>query len=150
MKRLQCTPTIQQTHVPAANSKKICDSARSQLAGDVDDRTRNVPAGSLPHRSIRFFALRQCGGFCQHQSPFTSNSATSYSTYSANLKPLTLIYQGYFRVRYYPLDPTSITDEQTRYQIFIQVRSHVLSGKLRVDEDLFITLCGLILQCTSL
>lgn len=34
-----------------------------------------------------------------------------------------------------------------RYQIFIQVRNDLISGRMQVDENLFVTLCGLILQC---
>lgn len=34
-----------------------------------------------------------------------------------------------------------------RYQIFLQLRADLVSGQLVVDQQLFVFLCGLILQC---
>ncbi|KAK4467766.1 hypothetical protein MN116_008695 [Schistosoma mekongi] len=95
--------------------------------------------GSLTEKFISSF--RTCGlNAC-------SSASRADLTYIKNAhKPLTLIYQAYIGIKYYPPDPTIIPDEQTRYQIFMQVRNDLISGRMQVDENLFITLCGLILQ----
>ncbi|KAL3312489.1 hypothetical protein Ciccas_008917 [Cichlidogyrus casuarinus] len=41
----------------------------------------------------------------------------------------------YFAVKYFPTDPTSISDGATRYLLFLQIRTDLLSGRLQVDEE---------------
>ncbi|CAH8651810.1 unnamed protein product [Schistosoma rodhaini] len=99
------------------------------------------PMTSLTEKFISSF--RTCG---LKTCTSTSRPRSTHAYVNNFHKPLTLIYQAYLGIKYYPPDPTIIADEQTRYQIFIQVRNDLISGRMQVDENLFVTLCGLILQ----
>ncbi|KER18374.1 hypothetical protein T265_16104, partial [Opisthorchis viverrini] len=54
-----------------------------------------------------------CGLLCGANSRISPDSPRPKSAFQDTLKPLTLTYHAYFGVRYYPLDPTQIMDEQT-------------------------------------
>ncbi|XP_065195898.1 uncharacterized protein LOC135827298 isoform X2 [Sycon ciliatum] len=51
-----------------------------------------------------------------------------------------------FRVRFYPVDPTDMFEELTRYQLVLQVRNDLLQSRLSLPEKLAAELFALVLQ----
>ncbi|CAH8552056.1 unnamed protein product [Schistosoma turkestanicum] len=136
MKSLDSPPLIEQSIKQTSNRQDPqCIPLRNVIP------TESQPISSLTEKFISSF--RTCG----LKACSSTSRPESTHTYVKNVhKPLTLIYQAYLGIKFYPPDPTIIADEQTRYQVFIQVRNDLISGRMQVDENLFVTLCGLILQ----
>ncbi|KAF8563009.1 hypothetical protein P879_06282 [Paragonimus westermani] len=153
---LDCSPLIEQSHLcNALNSKQnLSATSRNSHPEDVES---TVNAGVVSSRSNQLpqkfprSTLQTCGVLC-HVKPSSSDASKvpqrgpSSVSEDSRVPPLTLTYQAYLGVQYYPLNPSCITEEQTRYQIFQQVRSDLLSGRMQAGEEMFISLCGLILQ----
>ncbi|XP_018645744.1 4.1 G protein, putative [Schistosoma mansoni] len=136
--------------VAGEHSPPVVEQSVKQVPNRQDPQCiplRNViPVESQPMTSLteKFISsFRTCG---LKTCTSTSRPGSTHAYVKNVHKPLTLIYQAYLGIKYYPPDPTIIADEQTRYQIFIQVRNDLISGRMQVDENLFVTLCGLILQ----
>ncbi|KAF5406368.1 hypothetical protein PHET_00106 [Paragonimus heterotremus] len=156
---LDCSPVVEQSplcntlnpkqNLPATSWNPHPQGVESTVnVGAVSSRSNQLPQ-KFPQST-----LQTCCVLCHVKS--SSVDASQFPQYGLNsvsadnrIPPLTLTYQAYLGVQYYPLDPSRITEEQTRYQIFLQVRSDLLSGRMQASEDLFISLCGLILQCKS-
>ncbi|KAF7255417.1 hypothetical protein EG68_08063, partial [Paragonimus skrjabini miyazakii] len=151
-----CSPVIEQSPlVNALNTKQNLPATSWNSHPQGVESTVNVGAVSsrsnqLPQKFPRS-TLQTCGVLCHVNS--SSVDALEVPQYGPNsvsednrIPPLTLTYKAYLGVHYYPLNPSRITEEQTRYQIFLQVRSDLLSGRMQASEELFISLCGLILQ----
>ncbi|CAH8603786.1 unnamed protein product [Schistosoma intercalatum] len=136
MKLLDSPPVVEQSVKQASNRQDPqCIPSRNVIP------VESQPTTSLTEKFISSF--RTCG---LKSCASTSRPGSTHAYVKNVYKPLTLIYQAYLGIKYYPPDPTIIADEQTRYQIFIQVRNDLISGRMQVDENLFVTLCGLILQ----
>ncbi|KAA3681431.1 uncharacterized protein DEA37_0005103 [Paragonimus westermani] len=153
---LDCSPVIEQPHLCNAqhSTQNLSATSRNPHPEDVES---TVNAGVVSSRSNQLpqkfprSTLQTCGVLCHAKS--SSSDASKVPQRGPNsvsedsrVPPLTLTYQAYLGVQYYPLIPSCITEEQTRYQIFLQVRSDLLSGRMQTNEELFISLCGLILQ----
>ncbi|KAG5441305.1 Band 4.1-like protein 3 [Clonorchis sinensis] len=140
MKELNCTPVIEQSvnHFAKDNQPLGSRSDASKIGAPIEPKNVLTTHGQ--------YSLLSCGPLCGANSRISPDSPRLKSAFQDTLKPLTLTYHAYFGVRYYPLDPTQIMDEQTRYQIFLQVRDDLVSGRMPVNEDMFVKLCGLSLQ----
>ncbi|THD22811.1 putative 4.1 G protein [Fasciola hepatica] len=136
LKQWKCQPAIEQSFQPSSNGMK---SSVSNGVVDFQDRVKK------PASSFRVCGLNRSRQFHPLGSSVTESQAQSTTT-TNHTQPLTLTYHIYFAVRYYPFDPTLISNEQTRYQIFLQLRADLVTGQLTVDQELFVSLCGLILQ----
>ncbi|KAH8856967.1 Tyrosine-protein phosphatase non-receptor type 4 [Schistosoma japonicum] len=134
MKLLDSPPIVEQSMKQVQNRQ---DPQCMRLRNVIPIESQHM--GSLTEKFISSF--RTCGLKACSSAP-----GPDLTRVKNEHKPLTLIYQAYIGIKYYPSDPTIIADEQTRYQIFMQVRNDLISGRMQVDENLFITLCGLILQ----
>ncbi|KAA0199261.1 putative 4.1 G protein [Fasciolopsis buskii] len=132
-----CQPAIEQ---PFQSSTDAAKNSASNTVVDFQERVKK--AGS----SFRVCGLSRPSQFQQLCSSDGESHAQNSTANTATTRPLTLTYHIYFAVRYYPFDPTLISNEQTRYQIFLQLRADLVSGQLVVDQQLFVFLCGLILQ----
>ncbi|GAA48554.1 band 4.1-like protein 3 [Clonorchis sinensis] len=135
-----CTPVIEQSvnHFAKDNQPFGSRSDASKIGAPIEPKNVLTTRGQ--------YSLLSCGPLCGANSRISPDSPRLKSAFQDTLKPLTLTYHAYFGVRYYPLDPTQIMDEQTRYQIFLQVRDDLVSGRMPVNEDMFVKLCGLSLQ----
>ncbi|KAF6771892.1 hypothetical protein AHF37_08971, partial [Paragonimus kellicotti] len=152
-----CSPVIEQSPLcNALNPKRNLPATSWNHHPEGIESTVNVGAVSsrsnqLPQKFPRS-TLQTCGVLCHVKSPSVDASEVPQCgpnsvSEDSRIPPLTLTYQAYLGIQYYPLNPSCITEEQTRYQIFLQVRSDLLSGRMQTSEELFISLCGLILQC---
>ncbi|CAH8597359.1 unnamed protein product [Heterobilharzia americana] len=136
MKLLDSPPIVEQSVNNRTPNRQDFQCVTSKNVIPIESQ----PTVSLTEKLISSF--RTCG-----LKACSSTRSEFPNAYIKDLrKPLTLIYQAYLGIKYYPADPTIIADEQTRYQIFIQVRNDLINGRMQVDENLFVTLCGLILQ----
>ncbi|CAL8068263.1 unnamed protein product [Calicophoron daubneyi] len=137
LKLFECSPVIEQSSSQILNHfDTTAPDAPNQSVHPTDSQ-----AGG-PRRRL---SLQLCG-FASCHSGCTPAESPPRGSGMERQKPLTLTYHAYLGVRFYPLDPTCITNEQTRYQIFLQVRADLISGRMQIEKELFITLCGLILQ----
>lgn len=51
------------------------------------------------------------------------------------------------KVKFYSSEPTSLREELTRYQFFLQLKQDLLDGRLECPDQKTVELCGLALQC---
>lgn len=57
------------------------------------------------------------------------------------------IYELYFGVKFYAVDPCKLVEEITRYQFYLQLKQDVLQGRLPVAFDLAAQLGAYVVQC---
>lgn len=69
---------------------------------------------------------------------------------SRQLKENKDIYELYFSVKFYAVDPCKLVEEITRYQFFLQLKQDVLQGRLPVTFDLASQLGAYVVQCKLL
>lgn len=68
------------------------------------------------------------------------------SRLSRQLKENKDIYELYFSVKFYAVDPCKLIEEITRYQFYLQLKQDVLQGRLPVSFDLASQLGGYVVQ----
>lgn len=66
---------------------------------------------------------------------------------SRQLKENKDIYELYFSVKFYAVDPCKLVEEITRYQFYLQLKQDVLQGRLPVTFDLASQLGAYVIQC---
>lgn len=66
---------------------------------------------------------------------------------SRQLKENKDIYELYFSVKFYAVDPCKLVEEITRYQFYLQLKQDVLQGRLPVTFDLASQLGAYVVQC---
>ncbi|VDO91151.1 unnamed protein product [Schistosoma margrebowiei] len=97
-------PVVEQSVKQASNRQDPqCVSSRNVIP------VESQPITSLTEKfisSFRICGLRSCAS--------TSRPGSTHAYVKNVHKPLTLIYQAYLGIKYYPPDPTIIADEQTR------------------------------------
>lgn len=69
------------------------------------------------------------------------------SRLSRQLKENKDIYELYFSVKFYAVDPCKLVEEITRYHFYLQLRQDVLQGRLPVPFDLASQLGAYVIQC---
>ena len=69
------------------------------------------------------------------------------SRLSRQLKENKDIYELYFSVKFYAVDPCKLVEEITRYQFYLQLKQDVLQGRLPVSFDLAAQLGAYVVQC---
>lgn len=100
-----CQPAIEQ---PFQSSTDAAKNSASNTVVDFQERVKK--AGS----SFRVCGLSRPSQFQQLCSSDGESHAQNSTANTATTRPLTLTYHIYFAVRYYPFDPTLISNEQTR------------------------------------
>lgn len=66
---------------------------------------------------------------------------------SRQLKESKDIYELYFSVKFYAVDPCKLIEEITRYQFYLQLKQDVLQGRLPVTYELASQLGAYVVQC---
>lgn len=66
---------------------------------------------------------------------------------SQQLKEKRDVFELYFSVKFYAVDPCKLVEEITRYLFFLQLKQDVLQGRLPVAIDILIELGALVVQC---
>jgi band 4.1-like protein 4A len=66
---------------------------------------------------------------------------------SRQLKENKDIYELYFSVKFYAVDPCKLVEEITRYQFYLQLKQDILQGRVPVTFDLASQLGAYVVQC---
>jgi len=82
-------------------------------------------------------------------SSFLQHWLDANSRLSRQLKDNKDIYELYFSVKFYAVDPCKLVEEITRYQFYLQLKQDVLQGRLPITFDLAAQLGAYNIQCKS-
>ena len=66
---------------------------------------------------------------------------------SRQLKGSKDIYELYFSVKFYAVDPCKLVEEITRYQFYLQLKQDVMQGRLPVTFECQAQLGAYVVQC---
>lgn len=100
--------------------------------------------------------VRKATKCCKENDSINQTSKNHFSTQhwldantrlSRQLKENKDIYELYFSVKFYAVDPCKLVEEITRYQFYLQLKQDVLQGRVPVTFDLASQLGAYVVQC---